>query len=206
MKKTRRGEMKAMNPYKAFQTRTMPVIRTICGRLLPMASVVLVGCDKEPVFITIECPALHAIHPSTRQIIREEFGLVNMTIDIPEAEVEYQSAKFKNIVSFEDALRSALKSFMEDGTDSASPLGQIFDDYYGESEKRQKEILFEYMNRSDTYLELVSSDEGIESAEGGESTKENWIFYLRITSYAYTLQWAIADRSGKNPTYNYGFN
>ena len=195
-----------MNPYKAFQAKTMPVIRIICGGLILMASVVLVGCDKDPVSITLECPALHAIHPSTRQIVREEFGLVNMTIDIPEAEVEYQSAKFKNIVSFEDALRSALKSFMEDGTDYESPLGLIENDYYGKPEEEQKAMVFKLLNHPSTILKLVSSDVGIESAEGNESILENWIFYLRISSYTDHLQWAIVDRSGENPTYNYGCN
>ena len=184
----------------------MPVIQTICGGLLLMASVVLVGCDKDPVSITLECPALHFIHPSTRQIVREEFGLVNMTIDIPEAEVEYQSAKFKNIVSFEDALRSALKSFMEDGKDYESPLGLIENDYYGKPEEEQKAMVFKLLNHPSTILKLVSSDVGIESAEGNETIRENWIFYLRINSYTDHLQWAIVDRSGRNPTYNYGFN
>lgn len=181
-------------------------MRTVCGRLILMTSVVLVSCDKNTVFIVLECSDLHAIHSSTRQIVREEFGLVNMTIDIPEAKVVYQSTEFKNSVSFKDALRSALKSFMEDGTDLESPLGLIKNDYFGRPQEEQKKILFEYLNQPDTYLQLVSIDEGICSAERGESIKENWIFFLRIKSYSDHLHWAIVDRSGKRATYNYGFN
>ena len=165
-----------------------------------MASVVLVGCGKDPVSHS------HAIYPSAQQIVSEELGLINMTVEILPTEVRYQSSTFENQVSFEEALRAALRSFMEDGTDLESPLGLIKDDFFDTSEEDSKEILFDYLSRSSTFLRLVSPDTKVGYPERGESIQENWVFQLRMESYSDHLHWAIVDRSGKRPTYNYGFN
>ena len=181
----------------------MLINQTLCGELILMACAVLIGCGKDPVSSPQE---IHAIHPGAWEIVSEEFGLVNITIEILASEVQHQSSSFENQVSFEDALRAALISFMEDGTDLESLLGLIEDDFPDTSEKERKEILFDYLNRSSTVLRLVAPDTKVGYPERGESIQENWVFKLRMVSYSDHLQWAIVDRSGKQPTYNYGFN
>lgn len=146
------------------------------------------------------------LHAGARQIVSEEFGLTNMTLDIPASEVEYQSAASKNKVSFEDALRAALRSFMEDSADLESPLGIIQNGYKDTSKKEQKEMLFKYMNQQSTSLKLITPNTDVGYPEKRESIQENWIFYLYIESLSDHLYWAIIDRSGKRPAYNYGFN
>lgn len=205
-----------MTRCEALRTSITPVIRTLCGELILMACVVLVGCDKDPISSTAgagkdsvsshSIQEYHAIHPGARQVVSEEFGLVNMTIEILASEVRYQSSTFENKVGFEDALRAALRSFMEDGTDLESPLELIKDDFFDPSEKERKAILFDYLNRSSTFLRLVTPDTKVGYPERSESIQENWIFQLRITSYSDHLHWAIVDRLGKRLTYNYGFN
>jgi len=194
----------------------MPVIRTLCGELILMACVVLVSCDKEPVSSTTgagkdlasshSVQKYHAIHSGARQIVSEEFGLVNMTVEILVSEVRYQSVIFENKVSFEEALRAAMRSFMEDGSDLESPLGLIKNDFFDTSEKESKAILFDNLNRPSTFLSLVAAETDIGYPERRESIQEDWLFCLRIESLSDHLQWAIVDRSGKRPTYNYGFN
>ena len=148
-------------------------------------------------------------YASARRILSEEFGLVNITLVIPAPEVHRQSTAFKNNVTFEDALRFAVKSFMEDDRDLESPLF-IMKDGSDMTEQEAKELLFEYLNSPDTSLELVSTDPDAGYPEtfptNGESIQENWIFYLYIASLSDHLHFAIVKRSGERPTYNYGFN
>jgi hypothetical protein len=181
----------------------MATTQILFAEMILMGCAVLVGCDKTPISSTQE---FHAIHPGAREIVSEEFRLVNMTIEILVSEVQYQSSVFENQVSFDDALRTALTSFMEDGTDLESPLGLVKDDFSGISEKERKAILFDFINRSDTILRLVAPDTETGFPERGEAIQENWVFQLRMPSYSDHLQWAIVDRLGKQPTYNYGFN
>lgn len=190
---------------KVFQTRTVPVVRIVCVGLLLIASVALISCGKEPAssHSTLE---YHAIHLDTQQIVSEEFGLVNMSIEILASEVRYQTATFESQVTFEDALRAALRSFMEDGTDLESPLSLIKNNFINTSEEERKAILFDYLNCSTTFLRLVTPDTKAGYPERGESIQKNWVFQLRIASYSDHMQWAIVDRLGKKPTYNYGFN
>lgn len=177
-----------------------------------MLSLLLLSCreDGKRAFTASEIPfersEIGEPRLGAKQIASEEFGLANMTVDISAPEVRYQFSKFKNKVTFENALRSALKSFMEDGTDPESPLGLIENGFPDKSEKEQKTILFDYLNRPSTSLKLVSADTEAGYPERGEPIQENWLFYLSIKSYSDHLQWAIVDRSGKKPTYNYGFN
>lgn len=42
--------------------------------------------------------------------------------------------------------------------------------------------------------------------EQGESTRDNWIFVLRIPTLSDHLYWVIVDRRGQNAPYIYGFN
>jgi len=200
-----------MKEDKGLQTWTTPVPPTLYRGLTLILIVALVSSGQKDThpgssYSLAECHALHGVHPGAQQIVREEFGLVYLTLDIPVIEVLYQSTTFRNPIPFEEALRGALRSFMEDGTHLESPLGLIENDSFDLSEPEQKALLFEHLNRSSTRLQLVSLDTGIGTPEFGESVLDNGIFYLCIESYSDHLQWAIVDRSGKRPTYNYGFN
>ena len=148
-------------------------------------------------------------YASARRILSEEFGLVNITLVIPVPEVHRQSTAFKNNVAFEDALRFAVKSFMEDDRDLESPLF-IMKDGSDKSEQEAKELLFEYLNTPSTTLGLVFPDDDGDhwppQSEVIESIQENWIFFLFVGPYGDYIHWAIVDRSGEQPAYNYGFN
>ena len=196
-----------MAQYRTLRTSAMPVIQILYGELILITCMVFVGCDRDPVssYSTREHHALHANHPGAQRITRDEFGLANMNVEILASEVQYQSVTFENHVSFEDASRVALVSFMEDGTDLESPLGLIKEDF-GTPEEESQAILFNYLNRPRTCLRLVSAETDIGYPERRESIQENWLFCLRIGSLSGHLHWAIVDRSGKRPTYNYGFN
>ena len=174
------------------------------------------GCGKDPASSTPErrkgsesshpLQENHAIYSNARRIVSEEFGLVNMRIEIFASEVQNQAVGFDNKIIFEDALRAALQSFMEDSSDLESPLGLIKDNFFSGSKEGSKAILFEYLNRSSTFLKLIMFDTKEGYPEHGESIQENWLFQLKISSFSDHLYWAIVDRSGKLPPYNYGFN
>lgn len=156
-----------------------------------------------------------SIPESAAKIIKWEFGLVNMGIKIANGEVERQKQMFKNKVAFEDALRLAMKSFIQDAEDPESPLALVMDrevcpEYNGSYENCIRDKLEEgqavvkkLVNQKGSYIRVLKIGE---SAEYGETVTENWIFTLWIDNFTDHLHWAVVDRSGNKPVYNYGFN
>ena len=61
------------------------------------------------------------------------------------------------------------------------------------------------MNRQDSSLELIGPQSRF-PPENRESLAESWSFYLSMDALSDHLFWAIVDRSGAQPAYNYGFN
>lgn len=160
-------------------------------------------------------------HPEAVEIIRQKFRLEDIKIVIPREVVESQSKEFKNKVEFGTALRLAVKSFLEDSEDPESPLSLMMDyveEYYSiaygtpKNKAKAEEILFSYLNRPTSEVTIVPSNKPGESsysylpAEHGESIRENWIFALAMSDFSDHMQWAIVDREGNIPVFNYGFN
>ena len=137
--------------------------------------------------------------------ILAEFGLTSMRTRLPRAEIESQASNFGGTVEFTSALRAALNSFLDDGTDIESPRSLATDVRTGPClDEDIRERVRCFLNRDTAYLELYG-DEGF-APEEQESVDAHWIFILRAESLSDHIQWAIVDRNGVQPTYNYGFN
>lgn len=141
--------------------------------------------------------------------ILREFGVTGVNLDMPAAEIARQQ-KYGGL-AFEKAFRSALKSFTEDASSGESPLCVVLSNMNascdtpskGELAAAKKKLL-SLMNLRASTLRLVREG-GEQQPEQGESIRGNWVFnmYLDYSDHGY---WAIVDRSGKKPAYNYGFN
>ncbi len=137
--------------------------------------------------------------------ILAEFGLTSMRTRLPTAEIESQASNFVGTVEFTTALRAALNSFLDDGTDVESPRSLATDARTGPClDEDIRERVRCFLNRDTAYLELYG-DEGF-APEEQESVDAHWVFILRAESLSDHIQWAIVDRNGVQPTYNYGFN
>ncbi len=137
--------------------------------------------------------------------ILAEFGLTSMRTRLPTAEIETQASNYGGTIEFTTALRAALNSFLDDDTDAESPRSLATDVRTGpclDDDIRERVRCF--LNRGTAYLELYG-DEGF-APEERESVDANWVFILRAESLSDHIQWAIVDRNGVQPTYNYGFN
>ena len=82
---------------------------------------------------------------------------------------------------FEAAIFDKLSSFFNTGTLNLKP---IFD----ETDEEERE------------------NSTVPAPEDGERVEENWIFVLSLPDLSDHIYWAIVDREGKLPAYNYGFN
>jgi len=150
-------------------------------------------------------PALPPAFDDRIATILDEYGLSMMRIRIAEWEVLGQQERFPGVVDFDAALRAALESFLLDGDDVESPrsLAQDFP-----TEPCLMEDITErvrcHLNRPTSYFELYGQ-EGF-PPENGESIDRYWVFILRAESLSDHIQWALVDRQGEGPTFNYGFN
>jgi hypothetical protein len=136
-----------------------------------------------------------------------------MTVDLPEGEVDAQATAYPGAVDFISALEAAMLSFLTDDSDIESPLGIAYfvaegswdpNNAEGQTfEEATFEALIDHLNRPTASLSLVPIGQ---SAEHGESVVDAWIFHLRIDDMSDHLYWAIVDRQDVATTYNYGFN
>ena len=151
--------------------------------------------------------------------ILKSHGVPNLLVQIKEAEVAAQQAIYGGSVGIEQAVDQALASFLHDGDRSDSPLMMATEIIAGDgslngftnAEKAVKDLL----NRSASLLQLVGRQDMIREPserpdrvfppEDGEQLDANWLFALHL-DFSDVLHWAIVDRNGLRPTYNYGFN
>lgn len=145
------------------------------------------------------------------RILKNEFGVSGLTLDIPAAEISRQEKAYGGM-GFETAFRSAMKNFFEDYSDIESPMCIVLDNLGGYSCEnpsktdvaRARKKLRELMSLKGTHLRIVR-DGGDHQPENCETVKENWVFSLYL-DYSDHTYWGIVDRSGRKPAYNYGFN
>jgi hypothetical protein len=134
--------------------------------------------------------------------IKMSCGVPYLPLTCPEREIKAQSSSG---VPFDAALESALRSFLEDDSDVESPLSLV----RGEAEEKGMgpvELLRRYMNQAASSLVLVPREGPDSHPEHGESVVKNWVFRLSLPQLSDHIYWAVVDRSGLKPTYNYGFN
>lgn len=156
-------------------------------------------------FLTLAVPsqaASAAPVQDIRAMLSSEFGLSDITIKIDGQELLAQSA-LDNKVEFRDAVRQAVKSFLEDGADEESPRAILGNILWPQNDPAAltKELKAR-LNKSGTVLTLLKTGE---VPEYGESVRTHWIFRLSHDMSDH-LNWAVVARSGLKPAYNYGFN
>jgi len=173
----------------------------------------LAGAGAEPPAVTPEPPASVNVAATVDKVV-QELGLPRMKVEISAAEVEAQLDAFGGSVDFEAALRQAINSYLKDGDDGESPREVIRDSgpLPGVPDDLDAAVLH-FMNQPTTKLSMVwrgpfdrDNPTSPYPPEHGESVQENWAFLLRIDSLSDHLHWAIVDRDGAEPTFNYGFN
>ena len=156
----------------------------------------------EPIDAGVEIPRTRA--ERVAQILTD-FELDQMRTRFPADDIDLQERTYPGAVDFPQALTEAIISFLEDGSDLESPRSLASDVRDGpclEADLRARVRCF--LNRDTALLELYGS-EGF-APENREPIEQNWIFVLRAESLSDHIQWAIIDRAGVRPTYNYGFN
>jgi hypothetical protein len=130
-------------------------------------------------------------------------------------------AGYGGVIRFRSALDQAYFSFLNDRSDVESPLAIAIEVAYDElgvgrptttSSDVPPEVLLHAKNMlmrefqsSPSKLRLIGfGDE--HQAERGESVRQAWIFKMKLPHLSDHLYWAIVDRDGQRPVYNYGFN
>jgi hypothetical protein len=147
--------------------------------------------------------------------IRQKFGLEQTKIKINSTTVCNIKQSGPGVVNIKSAAHDAIFSFINDSNDIESPLalsvGIVFDEF-GQNpvvpvplsiKLIAIEFLRTHLNSSATtiYLEPLGH-----FAEHGEIAGRNWIFKMTAKSLSDHIFWAIVDRNGNIPVYNYGFN
>lgn len=155
-----------------------------------------------------------------QKIVVEEFQMPGLEVIIEASDVQMQSELSENKISFEQALRASLHSFLNDDKHFESPRGlvenvfELYRDKFDTEEAWNAALtakVREYLRESSQLvlhpLRPLTEEETILAApENGEKVQENWIFQLDLRKLSDHLYWAITDRTGEKPTYHYGFN
>jgi len=147
-------------------------------------------------------------YSGAEELLIKEFGVDEIGMDVPEAEVMRQTAYYANNFCFEHALRQALTALLEDYSEPTSPLakelaklGAMSAPSKSELKKARQRVL-EALNSREAFISIVSPYKQYQP-QNGELVEKNWVFFLRLNGGAY---WAIVDRSGQKAPYVYGMN
>ncbi|MGB5595056.1 MAG: lamin tail domain-containing protein, partial [Crocosphaera sp.] len=150
--------------------------------------------------------------------IKAELGLSGLKVNISESDIkQLMTPQVK--VSFLDAFRSAMKSFMEDGNLGESPLYILKElpGEYGLSDEPNAQEINEKMKEllNDCGIELITDAEDptdewagkVMCDETGENygTNSYWIFKLSPSQFT-DMNYAVVDKAGVKPTINWGFS
>ncbi len=147
--------------------------------------------------------------------LRENFGLKETQIKISANVVCQMKHRFPLPVDVVSATVAAMTSFISDAKDIESPLALatlLAFEELGIRETqpipvdvriRADEILKFHLNSPLTTFSIEPLDA---VAEHGEVSGPLWIFKMTAKSFSDHIFWAIVDRRGVAPTYNYGFN
>jgi hypothetical protein len=156
------------------------------------------------------CAALE-VEATVKQVLLDS-GLSQISASFPADEVAAQACKLKNTVSFAAALGDAIQSFLKNADDVESPLALMEEADPDPTcpQARGTEQVRCTMNRKSSILGIVYRDGqrhgSIWGPENNDSVVDNWVFYLHMDDFTDHMFWAVADRAGKSPTFNYGFN
>ncbi|MCU0516466.1 MAG: hypothetical protein MUC60_06270 [Oscillatoria sp. Prado101] len=144
------------------------------------------------------------------QKVENQLGVPDLTVVADPKQVADQTA-LGGSVSFTDALRSAITSFLENGDSIESPVGLVQNDpgAYDLPDDADiaaiTEFLRERLNQPGSEVILLDPEYRF-LREDGETVEENWIFRLEMPDVFSDLMWGIVPRSGSEPAYTYGFS
>ncbi len=143
--------------------------------------------------------------------------LEGLRIVYDEGDIQEQEALPDNKLPFVDAFEAALRSFLNDDDNIESPRSivievfNLFPEDVEDAETKIQEKLRHFFRTGRLQLlpDLIWKDDAdyeFYPPEDREPTAENWIFSLSLPDLSDHIYWAIVDRTGKEPAYNYGFN
>jgi hypothetical protein len=158
--------------------------------------------------VTLDAAEEPEVQEDPVAVILEQYGVGLLTSHLSLDEAAAQAEQYGSAVSFLEALHDALNSFLTDGSDLESPLA-LMDDVEAEdcgNPPGAAEKLLCFMNRPSTEFWLVGAAGQPWPADNGESVTLYWVFFMTIPDLGDYHFWAIVDRSGEQPVYNYGFN
>lgn len=144
------------------------------------------------------------------QKVKDKLGVPELTVVANPQHVADQTA-LGGSVSFAEALRSAIQSFLENGDSIESPVGLVQNDpgAYDLPDDVDiaaiTEFLGELLNQPSSEVILLAPEARF-LPEEGETVEENWIFRLKMPDVFSDLMWGIVPRSGSEPAYTYGFS
>jgi hypothetical protein len=131
--------------------------------------------------------------------------ITQVATDLSADEMARQGKDYPSAVSFGDAVKAALGSFLGDASDPESPLALMAnvpaDNYCHRADPKRAIRCF--LDSHDATLGILTEGE---SAQHGEKVDANWIFTLSLPQVSDHGHWAVVDRTGKVKVYNYGFN
>ena len=147
-------------------------------------------------------------------IVRRQFELTRMGIEIDMGEVRRQTLWLRNKIELDLALRSALDNFIN--STEQNTLGFFAMQVFGldsDSSNWKEEVAQKVLELMDTgKLQLLPDEHQVVEDErlydlppNGEKIEENWIFLFQTDELSDNLFYAIVPRDGEQ-AYNYGFN
>ena len=145
-------------------------------------------------------------------------GVSGLVVNVTPADIDAQTTATTK-VNFLNALESALKSFIEDGNITESPVWIIKElpEDFGVSrpvdDKTASERVRELLNKCEIVLHTEAESPDDEWAgkvmcdETGDNygTSTYWIFKLSKSQFT-DSNYAVVDKSGVKPTINWGFS
>lgn len=153
------------------------------------------------------------VQTTIERVVRKEFNLPHISVQIDANELAQQS-ELEGEVSFEIALRFALISLFEDEMAPETPRGlviqvhQLSPEGYPDGQAYERAVadkLRSYLNDGATLSLLPQGDRpSLDHPKEGEQVADHWIFVLQVPKLSDLSYWAIVQRDGQRPAYNYG--
>jgi len=122
-------------------------------------------------------------------------------LDASDSEIERQEGAFSSPIFFYKALKAAIHSYYNHSEDEESLLAFALEKYPNKKQAQAELDRLFYDDKTTLRLAKILDP----APPRGESVTENWIFSLAIGESDHIF-YAIVDRNGLMPTYNYGFN
>jgi hypothetical protein len=133
-------------------------------------------------------------------------GVSRMKVTIPADEIAKQT-RYGGSVDFDKAIDEALTDFLENDSDPESPLGLIdqLEDDDACKKSTAKASVKCLLDSPDAELTLVTESTAADLPETID-VRKNWVLSLYLQNFTDHGHWAVVDRSGHEPTYDFNFN